>query len=57
MKRLLLVITLIAATLAPTARPASVTCQVRVHKGKRICWCYDGRWVTAPMLLCKLTGK
>lgn len=35
---------------------ARLTCQVRVHRGKRVCWCWNGRWVTAPMVLCRLAG-
>lgn len=36
---------------------AALTCQVRVSRsGKRVCWCWDGRWVTAPMVLCRLAG-
>lgn len=53
--RLILALVL-AATLAasgPVSTADALTCQVRVSRGgKRICWCWDGRWVTAPMVLC-----
>lgn len=57
--RLILAVLLaLAVTLAPVTPLAStasaLTCQVRLHRGKRICWCWDGRWVTAPMILCRL---
>lgn len=58
-----LVVLLAVAVLLAVSGPASpapaaaLSCQVRVSRsGKRVCWCWDGRWVTAPMVLCRLAG-
>lgn len=46
----------LAALLSASASPAdALTCQVRQHRQKRVCWCLDrGRWVTMPMIVCKV---
>ncbi len=56
-KSVLAALTLAALVAVTGGRPApadALTCQIRQHRQKRVCWCWDGRWVTAPMALCRV---
>lgn len=55
--RLLAAATLLLALTAPTLPGQAPTCHLRQHRQKRICWCWDSGWRTAPMLLCRLLQR
>lgn len=56
MHKLLLVVVVAMVLAVPAAKLA---CQVRLHKGKAVCWCRSdqpgGRWTTYPPFVCQVT--
>jgi len=57
MRRWLLLLLVVMVLAAPASK---LVCQVRLHRGRAVCWCRSdrpgGRWSTYPMFVCQVNG-
>jgi hypothetical protein len=57
MKQWIMLAVLVMVLAAPASK---LMCQVRMHKGRAVCWCKSdqpgGRLTTYPMFVCWVTG-